>query len=88
MSTDALERYLDRASRLKKHFQEVLFLEAETYQVAERIPWTRHQRRLGELVPFDQVMALAETFAHLEVLCLQARLTVSVRDSLDEFDVA
>ena len=58
------------------------------YQVAERVPWTRHQRRLGELVPFDQVMAVAETFAHLEVLCLQARLTVSERDSVDEFDVA
>jgi len=57
------------------------------YQVAERIPWTRHQRRLGELVPFDQVMAVAETFAHLEVLCLQARLTVSERGSVDEFDV-
>lgn len=36
MSPHALERYLDRASRLKKHFQEVLFLEQETYQVAER----------------------------------------------------
>lgn len=35
-SPQALERYLDRASRLKKHFQEVLFLEHETYQVAER----------------------------------------------------
>lgn len=32
----ALEHYLDRASRLKKHFQEVLFLEPESYQVAER----------------------------------------------------
>ena len=32
----ALERYLDRASRLKKHFQEVLFLDPETFQVAER----------------------------------------------------
>lgn len=36
LSPDALERYLDRASRLKKHFQEVLFLETESYQVAER----------------------------------------------------
>lgn len=33
----ALERYLDRASQLKKHFQEVLFLEPEIYQVAERL---------------------------------------------------
>jgi hypothetical protein len=36
-SQSALEHYLERASRLKKHFQEVLFLEADTYQVAERI---------------------------------------------------
>lgn len=35
-SPQALENYLDRASRLKKHFQEVLFLEPETFQVAER----------------------------------------------------
>lgn len=35
-SPEALERYLDRASRLKKHFQEVLFLEQETFQIAER----------------------------------------------------
>jgi hypothetical protein len=32
----ALEQYLERASKLKKHFQEVLFLEQETFHVAER----------------------------------------------------
>lgn len=36
-SRDALEGFLDRASRLKKHFQEVLFLEPETFHVAERL---------------------------------------------------
>ena len=36
-SSATLEQYLDRASRLKKHFQEVLFLEAEIFQVADRI---------------------------------------------------
>lgn len=35
-SPHALERYLERASRLKKHFQEVLFLEPESFKVAER----------------------------------------------------
>ncbi|HEY3822151.1 MAG TPA: hypothetical protein VGL81_33530 [Polyangiaceae bacterium] len=33
----SLEAYIERASRLKKHFQEVLFLEPETYKVAERL---------------------------------------------------
>ena len=36
-SPEVLEQYLDRASRLKKHFQEVLFLEPETFHVAERL---------------------------------------------------
>ncbi|MGO8995532.1 MAG: hypothetical protein ACLQVI_19660 [Polyangiaceae bacterium] len=36
-SPEALEQYLDRASRLKKHFQEVLFLEPEMFRVAERL---------------------------------------------------
>jgi glyoxylase-like metal-dependent hydrolase (beta-lactamase superfamily II) len=58
------------------------------YQVAERLPWTRHQRPLGDLGSFDQLMAVAETFAHLEVLCLQSRLTTSVGDNIDEFDTA
>jgi hypothetical protein len=37
LSPATLERYLERASLLKKHFQEVFFLEAHTYKVAERI---------------------------------------------------
>jgi hypothetical protein len=36
-SLEALECYIDRASRLKKHFQEVLFLEPERYEVAQRL---------------------------------------------------
>jgi hypothetical protein len=36
-SPELLDKYLERASRLKKHFQEVLFLEAEVYKVAERL---------------------------------------------------
>jgi hypothetical protein len=32
----ALEGYLERSSSLKKHFQEVLFLDPETFHVAER----------------------------------------------------
>ena len=39
---EALERYLDRTSTLKKHFQEVLFLEMDTRRPAERIQvWAR-----------------------------------------------
>ncbi len=33
----ALERYLERTSRLKKHFQEVLFLDHETVHIVDRL---------------------------------------------------
>jgi hypothetical protein len=36
-SAASLESYIERASRLKKHFQEVLFLEPERFKVAERL---------------------------------------------------
>jgi hypothetical protein len=32
-----LEAYLERSSRLKQHFQEVLFLQSEAYEVAQRL---------------------------------------------------
>ena len=36
-SQRALEQYTQRASALKKHFQRILFLEPETFQVADRL---------------------------------------------------
>lgn len=36
-SAAALEQYIERASLLKKHFQEVLFLDAERYSLVDRI---------------------------------------------------
>lgn len=36
-SEPALEEYIERASLLKKHFQEVLFLDAERYSLVDRI---------------------------------------------------
>jgi hypothetical protein len=36
-SIAALERYLSRASRLETHFQEMLFLEADRFEVAQRL---------------------------------------------------
>ena len=45
------------------------------YEVATRLPWTRRERALPDLAPFYQVMAVRETVAHLDVLCVQGRLT-------------
>lgn len=69
-SPHALERYLDRASRLKKHFQEVLFLEPETFHVAERAyHW---------IAAFVAVLASTWAFAWQIALMNQANAATTV----------
>ncbi len=42
---------------------------AETaFEVAERLTWTRRRRRLAEMDPFNEMLAVLETSAHLQVL--------------------
>jgi glyoxylase-like metal-dependent hydrolase (beta-lactamase superfamily II) len=43
-------------------------------EVAARVPWTRRQRALAELPPFQQRMALSETLSHLEELRAQGKV--------------
>lgn len=47
---------------------------ASAYQVATRLRWTRRERGLDELDPFNQMLAVTETRAHLELLVAQGRL--------------
>jgi hypothetical protein len=73
-SPQALEQYLDRASRLKKHFQEVLFLEQETFQIAERAyHW---------IAAFVALVASTWAFAWQLALRNQANATTTVSSSL------
>jgi glyoxylase-like metal-dependent hydrolase (beta-lactamase superfamily II) len=44
------------------------------YEVADRLSWTRRRRRFAELDPFNQMLAVAETAAHLDLLVAQGRL--------------
>jgi glyoxylase-like metal-dependent hydrolase (beta-lactamase superfamily II) len=44
------------------------------YQTAGAIPWTRRQHKLAELEPMNQLLAVGETAAHLEVLVLRGQL--------------
>ncbi|WP_445258672.1 MBL fold metallo-hydrolase [Nocardioides aurantiacus] len=44
------------------------------WEVACVLPWTRRERRIEELGPFDQGLAAFETLAHLELLALRADL--------------
>ena len=48
------------------------------YQTALALPWTRREKSFGELDPPNQLLAVAETAAHLDVLVLQRRLSSSI----------
>jgi len=60
---------------------------ATAYQAAGVLRWTRRQRRLGELDPFNQMLAVIETRAHLELLAAQGHLVSSVHDGVVRYEV-
>jgi glyoxylase-like metal-dependent hydrolase (beta-lactamase superfamily II) len=45
------------------------------FTVAAELPWTRRQRKLADLDPMNQLLAVGETAAHLEVLVVRGALT-------------
>ena len=47
------------------------------HDVASALRWTRRERALSELDPFNAMLAVFETAAHLELLVVQGRLTRS-----------
>ena len=58
------------------------------YEVAKRITWTSRERALAELSPFDRLMAVHETRAHLAVLETYGRVRLLPGDELDEYAVS
>ncbi len=48
---------------------------ATGFEVARVLGWTRRQRAFDDLDPFNQLLAVSETAAHLDVLVLQGRLS-------------
>ena len=56
--------------------------------VAGRLRWTRRERRLTELDPFNQMLAVLETAAHLDLLVAQGRITTTTVDGVDVHGIA
>ena len=91
-SPQALEGYLDRASQLKKHFQEVLFLESERFAVTERL----HHLVAGAVAVVASTWAFigqlyltrgslsASVSGSLIVLCVLAGVVYAVKDRIKE----
>lgn len=57
-------------------------------EVASCLRWTRRERRLTELDPFNQLLALAETAAHLDLLVAQGRLAVTTEDGIRRYQAS
>lgn len=70
------------ADRLGRCTRAVAAGEGTAYQVACALRWTRRGRRLEELDPVNQLLAVTETRAHLELLAAQGLLTVSDDDGV------
>lgn len=50
------------------------------YAVAEALPWTRRERKLADLDPFNEMLATLETMAHLDVLVERGHAAVVEQD--------
>jgi glyoxylase-like metal-dependent hydrolase (beta-lactamase superfamily II) len=57
------------------------------YQVARRLTWTRRERALSDLDMFNQIMAVHETVAHLDVLVEQARIRREMLDGVARYTI-
>lgn len=56
------------ARRLDMTVQALAQRPCSAFEVADRLTWTRHEKSLADLDPWNQSLATLETVAHLEVL--------------------
>jgi glyoxylase-like metal-dependent hydrolase (beta-lactamase superfamily II) len=57
------------------------------YEAARQLRWTRREHTLDSLDPFNAMLAVAETGAHLDLLVAQGRLTKSVVDGVRRYTI-
>ncbi|HEY0814444.1 MAG TPA: MBL fold metallo-hydrolase [Pseudonocardia sp.] len=55
------------------------------YAVAAALVWTRRERTLAELDPFNEMLATLETMAHLEVLVERGLATMTEQDGVAHY---
>lgn len=59
--------------------------DATAYEVASRLPWTRRDWSFAELDPFNQMLAVNETAAHLDLLVRREELAASDHDGIRHY---
>lgn len=55
------------------------------FEVAGQLTWTRREHRLADLDPFNTMLAVFETGAHLELLVAQGRLARALEEGVQRF---
>jgi glyoxylase-like metal-dependent hydrolase (beta-lactamase superfamily II) len=55
------------------------------FEVAGRLRWTRRERSFTDLDPYNQMLAVSETGAHLELLLVQGRLSSAEEQGVRRF---
>ena len=85
--TDSVHKRVDElvahhGKRLDETLAAIARGAVSAYDVASQLTWTRRERTLDELDPFNQMLAIAETAAHLELLAAQGRLAYDDVDGL------
>lgn len=84
-----------RVDELLAHHEDRLARTADTvvqgattaYEAALRLTWTRRERALGELDPFNQMLAVIETRSHLDVLVYQGKLAATEESGVRHYRV-
>jgi glyoxylase-like metal-dependent hydrolase (beta-lactamase superfamily II) len=79
--TDSAHRRIDElldhhGQRLRAMADLVRLGAATAFEVADGLRWTRRGTELSGLDPFNQMLAVCETVAHLDLLVAQGRLSV------------
>jgi glyoxylase-like metal-dependent hydrolase (beta-lactamase superfamily II) len=70
-------------TRLRQTAAAVAAGASTAHDVAAQLRWTRHERTLGELNTFNQMLAVAETNAHLLLLDAQGVVSTVVEDGIE-----
>ena len=71
--------------RLETIGAQVLAGASTAFDAAGRIGWTRHGRKLSEMDAFNQMLAVLETAAHLDLLVSQGKLAAQTTDNVRHY---
>jgi glyoxylase-like metal-dependent hydrolase (beta-lactamase superfamily II) len=81
-----VDELLDHHSRRLDEVEQATHTGAHTaFEVASALRWTRREHRIADLDPFNAMLAVFETGAHLDLLVTQGRLSATDDDGVRRY---